>query len=74
MGVLVSLEQDLSAQVIPVYAMEKGLAAQASAGYGLVQGSAVLVGGATFRCSFSIIFWIGSLKSTDSCGFTSLYR
>ena len=72
MGVLVSLVQGLSAQVIPVYAMEIGLAAQASAGYGLVQGSAVLVGGATFRYSFSIIFGIGSLKSTDSCGFTSL--
>ena len=72
MGVLVSLVQGLSAQVIPVFAMEIGLAAQASAGYGLVQGSAVLVGGATFRYSFSIIFWTGSLKSTDSCGFTSL--
>ena len=72
MGVLVSLVQGLSAQVIPVFAMEIGLAAQASAGYGLVQGSAVLVGGATFRYSFSIIFGIGSLKSTDSCGFTSL--
>ena len=74
MGVLVSLVQGLSAQVIPVFAMEIGLAAQSRAGYGLVQGSAVLVGGATFRYSFSIIFWIGSLKSTDSCGFTSLYR
>ena len=72
MGVLVSLVQGLSAQVIPVFAMEIGLAAQASAGYGLVQGSAVLVGGATFRYSFSIIFWIGSLNLTDSCDFTSL--
>ena len=72
MGVLVSLVQGLSAQVIPVFAMEIGLAAQVSAGYGLVQGSAVLVGGATFRYSFSIIFGIVSLKSTDSCGFTSL--
>ena len=72
MGVLVSLVQGPSAQVIPVFAMEIGLAAQASADYGLVQGSAVLVGGATFRYSFSIIFWIGSLNSTDSCDFTSL--
>ena len=72
MGVLVSLVQGLSAQVIPVFAMEIGLAAQASADYGLVQGSAVLVSGATFRYSFSIIFWIGSLNSTDSCDFTSL--
>ena len=33
MGVLVSLVQDLSAHVIPVYAMGMGLAAQASVGF-----------------------------------------